>query len=108
VLIFDNTSARTQLGLIPFNGTTTSCGSTYIFDSAVVANLTWLSNTKLLIALKIGPLTPSERGLYIFDISATQSFAGFDDDTCAAFPNGPKQTGFQQFTNTPLGAAYKP
>jgi hypothetical protein len=106
VLIFDNTSSRTLVGTIPFNTTTTTCGATYEYPNAVVDSLLWLSNSKLLVGLRT--TTGSEQGLYIFDRTATQVEPGFDDLTCAAEPNGPKQTGFQVLSHTPLGTAYKP
>ena len=93
-------------GTIPFNTTTTTCGATYEYPNAVVDSLLWLSNSKLLVGLRT--TTGSEQGLYIFDRTATQVEPGFDDLTCAAEPNGPKQTGFQVLSHTPLGTAYKP
>jgi hypothetical protein len=112
VKVYDNTAARNAVnGPIPFNGTTTSCGSTYIYGSgAVVNSLSWLSNTKLLIALQSynGSTATAQNGLYVFDISATAVPAGFDDVSCSAFAAAPKQTGFVQFNNKPLGTAFKP
>ena len=112
VKVYDNTAARNAVnGPIPFNGTTTSCGSTYTYGTGVVVNaLRWLSNTKLLIALQSynGATATAQNGLYIFDISATAVPTGFDDVSCSAFAAAPKQTGFVHITNKPLGAAYKP
>ena len=112
VKVYDNTAARNAVnGPIPFNGTTTSCGSTYIYGSgAVVNSLSWLSNTKLLIALQSynGSTATAQNGLYVFDISATAVPAGFDDVSCSAFAAAPKQTGFVHINNKPLGTAFKP
>jgi hypothetical protein len=69
--------------------------------------MSWLSATKLMISLN-SSVTSAKNGIYIFDVSATQTNAGFDDITCNPEPNGPKQTGFQQITNKPLGTAFKP
>ncbi len=110
--MYDNTAARNAVnGPIPFNGTTTSCGSTYIYGSgAVVNSLSWLSNTKLLIALQSynGSTATAQNGLYVFDISATAVPTGFDDVSCSAFAAAPKQTGFVHINNKPLGTAFKP
>jgi hypothetical protein len=112
VKVYDNTAARNAVnGPIPFNGTTTSCGSTYIYGSgAVVNSLSWLSNTKLLIALQSynGATATAQNGLYVFDISATAVPTGFDDVSCSAFAAAPKQTGFVHINNKPLGTAFKP
>jgi hypothetical protein len=112
VKVYDNTAARNAVnGPIPFNGTTTSCGSTYIYGSGAVVNaLTWLSNTKLLIALQSynGSTATAQNGLYVFDISATAVPTGFDDVSCSAFTAAPKQTGFVHINNKPLGTAFKP
>ena len=111
VKVYDNTAARNAVGgPIPFNGTTTSCGSTYIYGSgAVVNSLSWLSNTKLLIALQSynGATATAQNGLYVFDISATAVPTGFDDVSCSAFAAAPKQTGFVHINNKPLGTAFK-
>ncbi|HEY0428594.1 MAG TPA: hypothetical protein VGC76_12505 [Pyrinomonadaceae bacterium] len=109
VKVYDNTAARNPVsGPIPFNGTTTSCGSTYIYPQSIVNSLTWLSNTKLLIALQSynGSIASAQNGLYIFDISATAIPSGFDDISCSAFSAAPKQTGFVHLTNKPLATAY--
>jgi hypothetical protein len=107
VQVYDATSSRNAVGgPIPFNTTTTACGSTYIYGSAVVKSMQWLSSTKLLIALST--TTSAKNGLYIFDVSATATPGGFDDVTCAAPAAAPEQTAFQALTNTPLGTAYKP
>ncbi len=113
VQVYDNTAARNAVaGPIPFNGTTTSCGSTYVYGSGggAVNFMTWLSNTKLLIALQVynGSTATAQNGVYIFDISATAMPTGFDDVSCSAFAAAPKQTGFVHINNKPLGAAYKP
>lgn len=112
VKVYDNTAARNAVnGPIPFNGTTTSCGSTYIYGTGPVVNsLSWLSNTKLLIALQSynGATATAQNGLYVFDISATAVPTGFDDVSCSAFAAAPKQTGFVHINNKPLGTAFKP
>lgn len=111
VLVYGNTATRTQVnGPIPFNGTTTSCGSTYIYANEAINSMTWLSNTKLLIALQSynGSVATAQNGLYVFDISATAVPAGFDDVSCSAFAAAPKQTGFVHTANKPLGTAFKP
>ena len=113
VIVYDNTAARNRVGApIPFNGTTTQCGSTYIYGSGVAVNsLTWLSNTKLLVALQAfsGGNPTSFNGLYIFDISTLATPAGFDDGSgCSAFSPSAKQTGFVHINNKPLGTAFKP
>jgi hypothetical protein len=112
VKVYDNTAARNAVnGPIPFNGTTTSCGSTYIYGTGPVVNsLTWLSNTKLLVALQSynGATATAQNGLYVFDISATAVPTGFDDVSCSAFTAAPKQTGFVHINNKPLGTAFKP
>jgi hypothetical protein len=100
-------AARTLVTTIPFNATTTSCGATYIYNPGVITSMSWLSATKLMISLN-SSVTSAKNGIYIFDVSASQTNAGFDDITCSAEPNGPKQTGFQQITNKPLGTAFKP
>ncbi len=113
VQVYDNTAARNAVaGPIPFNGTTTACGSTYVYGSGggVVNSMTWLSNTKLLIALQVynGSTATAQNGLYIFDTSASAVPTGFDDVSCSAFTAAPKQTGFVHINNKPLGAAYRP
>ena len=100
-------AARTLVTTIPFNATTTSCGATYIYNPGVITSMSWLSATKLMLSLN-SSVTSAKNGIYIFDVSASQANAGFDDITCNPEPNGPKQTGFQQITNKPLGTAFKP
>jgi len=110
VLIYQNASGTTiptLVGTIPFNNTTTACGATYIYGANAVRSMTWLSNTKLLIALQSN--AAGKQGLYIFDISASAAPGGFQEESgCAAEPNGPAQSGFHATTNFPLGTAYKP
>jgi hypothetical protein len=118
VRIYDNTSARDQLtnGLIPFNtidnATDCSNGVGYIYgDGVTIDALVWLSNTKLLVGLQADTSgsANSYNGFYIFDISATGTATGVDDDSCAAETTAPpKQTGFQHISNKPLAAAFKP
>ena len=112
VQVYDNTAARNAVnGPIPFNGTTTACGSIYLYGTGSVVNsLRWVSNTKLLIALQSynGSTATAQNGLYVFDISATAVPTGFDDVSCHAFAAAPKQTGFVHIANKPLGTAYRP
>ncbi|HTJ25099.1 MAG TPA: hypothetical protein VMA36_02945 [Candidatus Limnocylindria bacterium] len=117
VQVYDNTSARNAVGgPIPFNGTTASNGGNYIYDTGTWASgpsgtekitaMTWLSNTKLLIALTTQ--ATGKQGLYIFDVSTLTVPAGYDDTTGNAFAAAPSQTGFQATAKTPFGVAYKP
>ena len=109
VIVYDNTAARNMVGgPIPYDSTTTSCGSTYVYGQTVIVNsLRFLSNTKLLVALQSS--TTAKQGVYTYDITQTQTNTGFDGVTCAAAASSVKQTGFLNFaTNPPLGAAYKP
>ena len=113
VQVYDGTTARTPVGgPIPFNGTTTSCGSTYIYGSGggAVNSLVWLSNTKLLIAVQVysGSNSTAQNGLYIYDISATAVPPGYDDVTCSSFAAAPKQTGFVHLATKPFAAAFTP
>jgi hypothetical protein len=108
VHIYSNApTGRTLLSTIPFDTTTTSGGATYIYNPGTVTSMSWVSNSKLLISLNARN-TPANNGLYIFDITASQSYPGFEDVTGNPPPNGPQQTGFQPITNQPLGTAYKP
>lgn len=112
VQIYDNTSSRNTVGgPIPFNGTTTSCGSTYIYGDGVTINgMTWLSSTKLLVMLEANNSSGADsfNGMYIYDISATATPSGYDDISCSTFSAAPKQTGFQHMTEHPWGVAFKP
>ena len=109
ILIYQNASGTTLptlVGTIPFNQTTTACGATYVYGANAVRSMTWLSNTKLLVALQSN--AAGKQGLYIFDISASASPGGFQEESgCGAEPNGPAQSGFKSFTNVPYGTAYK-
>jgi len=114
VQVYDNTASRNPVGgPIPFNATSDAgvC-SNYSFgtDGATVQALTWLSNTKLLIAVLVtsGGAYQATNGLYIYDISATAIPAGFNDETCLAYLTAPKQSGFQHLNKTPFGVAFKP
>ncbi len=110
ILIYQNASGATLptlVGTIPFNQTTTACGATYVYGANAVRSMTWLSNTKLLVALQSN--AAGKQGLYIFDITASASPGGFQEESgCAAEPNGPAQSGFKSFTNVVYGTAYKP
>ncbi len=100
-------TGRTLLSTIPFNTTTVSNGSTYIYSPGTITSMSWLSATKLMISVNARN-TVSNNGIYIFDISASQSYTGYDDITGNPPPNGPKQTGFQVISKQPLGTAFKP
>jgi hypothetical protein len=106
-------AARTLVATIPFNAVDTAAhcnagaqASQYLYEPGVITSMSWLSATKLMISLNASQ-TPSNNGIYIFDVSASQTNAGVDDITCNPEPNGPKQTGFHQITNKPLGTAFK-
>jgi hypothetical protein len=99
-------------GPIPFNGTTTSCGSTYTYgDSGGLAinALKWLSDTKLLVALNANTAGSqnANNGLYVFDTSNLTVAAGFDDVSCSAFAASPTNTGFVHLGKKPFGIAFK-
>jgi hypothetical protein len=106
------TAPTPVFGPIPYNGTTTSCGSTYIYGNgtAIVNALRWLSNTKLLVAVQSNNSgTPTAlNGFYVYDITNSAVPAGFDDITCSAFVAAPINTGFVHVNNKPLSAAFKP
>ena len=112
VQIYDNTAARNPVfGPIPYNGTTTSCGSTYNYGngSAIVTSLRWLSNTKLLVGVESNNSgTPTAKnGFYIYDITNSEVPAGFDDVTCSAFTAAPINTGFVHIGLHPFAAAVR-
>jgi hypothetical protein len=106
------TAPTPVFGPIPYNGTTTSCGSTYIYGNGttIVNALRWLSNTKLLVAVQSNNSgTPTAlNGFYVYDITNSAVPAGFDDITCSAFVAAPINTGFVHVNNKPLSAAFKP
>jgi hypothetical protein len=106
------TAPTPVFGPIPYNGTTTSCGSTYIYGNGttIVNALRWLSNTKLLVAVQSNNAgTPTAlNGFYVYDITNSAVPAGFDDITCSAFAAAPVNTGFVHVNNKPLSAAFKP
>lgn len=120
IRIYDNTAARNLVGTpIPFDTYDNSAdcnaagntGMVYGDSGAITVNaLVWLSNTKLLVALQgdVSGSADSHNGIYIFDISSMVAPAGVDEINCNPLPASPKQTGFVQFTNKPLGAAFKP
>ncbi|MDT5155788.1 MAG: hypothetical protein QOH51_145, partial [Acidobacteriota bacterium] len=113
VQVFDNTAARNQVGgPIPYNSTSDagSCGN-YIYGDApggAVQAMTWLSNTKLLVAVSSTNqgIQTSLNGLYIYDISSLAVPTGFNDETCAAYAAAPKQTGFVHLNKKPFGLAF--
>jgi hypothetical protein len=118
----DGTSAPTTQGApIPFDGTTTSLGSTYAFDSSAGANgyvifvnsLKFLTSTKLLIGLQTYDGT--WQGFYIYDVSSLTVPAGGGqpcspcyDQFGNAFGAGPTFVAFHKTTNHPLASAFKP
>jgi hypothetical protein len=118
----DGASAPTLQGApIPFDGTTTSGGSTYAFDSSAGANgyvifvnsLKFLTSTKLLIGLQTYDGT--WQGFYIYDVSSLTVPAGGSqpcnpcyDQFGNAFGAGPTFVAFHHTTNHPLAAAFKP
>ncbi len=114
ILIYANASGTTLPTLvkaIPFNYTATQCAADYAYGTEAVRSMTWLSNTKLLVALQSS--ISAKQGLYIFDISATGTPTGYGDESgCPAEPVGgislAAQSGFKQFTNVVYGTAYKP
>ena len=109
IQVYDNTSSRNLLTIIPWNlvNGPTGCSGGFTYGATVVTALTWISNTKLLVALK--STTTSLRGLHIFDVSSPVTVTQHDDQTCAAEPvPSSKETGTKLFTNTPFGLAFKP
>ena len=106
------TAPTPVFGPIPYNGTTTSCGTTYIYGNGttIVNALRWLSNTKLLVAVQSNNSgTPTAlNGFYVYDITNSAVPTGFDDITCSAFAAAPINTGFVHVNNKPLSAAFKP
>jgi hypothetical protein len=116
VQVYANASGATAPtavgGPIPYNGTTTSCGSTYIYGNGttIVNGMQWLSNTKLMVAVEANSSgSPNSlNGLYVYDITNLTVPTGFDDVTCNAFTAAPTQTGFVHLNNHPFGIAFKP
>jgi hypothetical protein len=116
VQIYDNTSSRNPVGgPIPFNSTSDAGCTTYIYgtDGPTINAMTWLSDTKLLIALTVttgGSIVTAQNGLYIFDRTNTSNTpTGYNDETCAAWAAGaPQETGFKSSSKYPLGVAFKP
>jgi hypothetical protein len=113
IQVFDNTASRNPVGgPIPYNSTSDagSCGN-YIYGDGpggAVQAMTWLSNTKLLVAvssINAGTQT-ALNGLYIYDISSLVAPTGFNDETCAAYAPAPKQTGFVHLNKKPFGFAF--
>jgi hypothetical protein len=118
----DGPSAPTLQGApIPFDGTTTSGGSTYAFDSGAGANgyeifvnsLKFLTSTKLLIGVQTYDTT--WQGFYIYDVSNLTTPAGGGqpcspcyDQFGNAFGAGPTYVAFHHTTNHPLASAFKP
>lgn len=114
VQIYDNTLSRNAIGgPLPFDAYTNSaCTTGYFGTVTVVYAMRWISDSKLLIALRANGT--GKQGVYIYDRSALVSVPGglyrYDGNagTCNAVTGTiPKQTGFQSTTNPPLGLAYK-
>lgn len=117
VQVYDNTTARNAvLGPIPFNGVTDAASNCDTYEdgganaTVLVEQLTWLSNTKLL--LEVYDSVNSYTGLYIYDITAS-AVPGDDDRYCydatsTPFAAAPEQTSFTHLTSTPHGVAFKP
>jgi hypothetical protein len=107
-------------GPIPFNATSNNTCTTYPYGSnAVVSAMTWLSNTRLLVALTsfAGGTTPQSgtvggqpvgNGLYIFDTATSQTPALWDDQACTPVAAYPAQKAFQAFSFKPFANAFKP
>lgn len=109
VRVYDNTAARNPIGgPIPFDSYTNNQCTVGNFGSVtVVYGMRWLSNTKLMIALRAN--TAGKQGVYIYDISTLVTVpAGlyrYDGNGGNCLPvtgTIPKQTGFQATTNPPL------
>ncbi|MDB5041277.1 MAG: hypothetical protein JWN27_2003, partial [Candidatus Eremiobacteraeota bacterium] len=107
-------------GPIPFNATSDAGCTSYPYGSnAVVSGMTWLSNTRLLVALtsfnsgatpQVGSVGGQAvgMGLYIFDTATSQTPALWDDQTCTAVAAYPAQKAFQAFSFKPFATAFKP
>jgi hypothetical protein len=111
-------------GPIPFNATTdnTCAGTTTTYPygaSAIVSAMTWLSNTRLLVAVtsfssgttpQSGTVggQPVGNGLYIFDTATSQTPALYDDQFCTPVAAYPAQKAFQAFSFKPFANAFKP
>ena len=104
----NNASTRATVGgPIPYDGTTTSGGSTYVYgDTTIVHALRFITGTKLLVSLEANGA--GKQGIYTYDVSTLVSPCTCYDVNANQFANSPKQTGFQQLVNSPLSAAYKP
>jgi hypothetical protein len=96
---------------IPFDAQTdNACSSAYVYgSSAIVSSLTWLSNTRLLVGLETS--LGSANGYYIYDTASSTTPSQWDfgnGASCQPVGAIPAQKAFQQITNKPLAAAYKP
>lgn len=117
VQVYDNSGARNPVGG-PINYKVDSdAGCTtpiYGSDGAAIHALTWLSNTKLLVALEAtsGGVFQSTNGIYVYDISSLVAPTSQYDKSSPGCPQmtatAPKQTGFVQLSKRPLGSAFKP
>ena len=115
VRIYDNTSSRNPIGgPLPFDTyTNTACSTGYFGNVTVVYQMKWLSNTKLLVALRANGA--GKQGVYIYDISTLVSvpaglyrYDGNGGNCTAVTGTIAKQTGFQAITNPPLAAVVRP
>ncbi len=104
-------------GPIPYNSadnSTDACnGVGYLYGpDAGVESITWLSSTKLMIALSepVPGANAAQNGLYIYDTSTLSVPAGYDDVNCATYAAAPSQVSFTQLSEPPAanGAAFLP
>jgi hypothetical protein len=108
------TGTRTTQGApIPFNGTTSSNGTTFEYCVSVcfVNSLKFLSPTKLLIGFQSDNST--YQGFYLYNVATTSAPVAPCSPTCydangSAYGNGPTFLDFKHTTNHPLAAAYHP
>jgi hypothetical protein len=102
-------------GPIPYNNadnSTDACnGVGYIYGpNAGVESITWLSSTKLLIALSDSAPNASQNGLYIYDTTSLSVPTGYDDEFCATYAAAPSQVNFTVLSEPPAadGVAFLP
>ncbi|HZO92304.1 MAG TPA: hypothetical protein VFB22_00925 [Candidatus Baltobacteraceae bacterium] len=110
-----NTAPTAIGGPIPFNNADTSAdacnGVGYIYGpNANLEAITWLSSTKLLLALSDSGSNASQNGLYIYDTTNLTVPTGYSDVTCAAYAAAPTQTSFTELAEPPAanGVAFLP
>jgi hypothetical protein len=102
-------------GPIPYNNADTSTdacnGVGYIYGpNAGVESITWLSSTKLLIALSDSAPNASQNGLYIYDTTTLTAPTGYDDEFCATYAAAPSEVNFTVLSEPPAadGVAFLP